>query len=93
MNTEDNFFDKQVAGKGDIELETKTADVKEDITKNPLYDPILKQVIKADWNKQEVAKCQKLIKSEQSHGQWLKQGLCVVLLILLILMNLCMGTS
>lgn len=33
------------------------------------------------------------IKAERSHFQWAKQGLCILLLTLLILLNLFMGSS
>ena len=57
------------------------------------FDPVLKLKIDASMNQKELASLRFSIRSETSHGQWAKQGLCFLLLICLILMNLSMGSS
>ena len=44
-------------------------------------------------NHEELSQLRSIVREETSHAQWSKQALCIVLLICLILMNLCMGSS
>ena len=44
-------------------------------------------------NQKELSQLRKSVKAESSHFQWAKQGLCIILLATLIMMNLMMGSS
>lgn len=57
------------------------------------YDEVLRMVITREMDPKEVAAVKYIVRKENSHLQWTKQGLCFVLLTALILMNLCMGSS
>jgi type III secretory pathway component EscU len=57
------------------------------------FDPVLNIKIDASMDLKELASVRSMIRSESSHGQWAKQGLCVLLLLCLIFMNLSMGSS
>ena len=44
-------------------------------------------------DQKELEQLRRSVKQESSHFQWAKQGLCILLLTALIMMNLCMGSS
>ena len=44
-------------------------------------------------DKNEIRKLRSIVRQESSHFQWIKQALCLSLLILLILVNFCIGSA
>lgn len=57
------------------------------------YDKELKMVIAEDMDASDLKSLRSSVHAEASHCQCAKQGLCILLMTMLILMNLFMGSS
>ena len=55
--------------------------------------PLDNIVLPAEYEEKELKQLKKVLTMEAGHGQWLKQGICIVLITELIAMNLCIGSS
>ena len=83
----------------DAELSPTKGDIKEDEAKEEKKDkkekedPLAAIVRPADATEKEISQIEAIIMRETGHAQWLKQIICIVLIVMLIGMNLMMGST